>query len=190
MRSSTTIIGRLRLSIVDLDGSLRAIRRPILRCKEHDNLRISRLPDWNSQWTVRLDGEITFPGDYRIRQGETLRQLLDRAGGLTDRGVSGRRDLSAGIAAKARARANSTDLANRVQADITSLSLEERGGDSADSLRTGQCVVAATAPNTSCRATGDRPRQIVASGQEQSTTLDLELRDGDQVACAQATRIQ
>lgn len=33
---------------------------------------------------VRVEGEVRVPGVYRVRQGETLREVLQRAGGLTE----------------------------------------------------------------------------------------------------------
>ncbi|HEY5739967.1 MAG TPA: SLBB domain-containing protein, partial [Gammaproteobacteria bacterium] len=55
-----------------------------LTLQAHDHLSISTIPEWNSEWTVTLEGEVRFPGEYRVRRGETLRQVLERAGGLTD----------------------------------------------------------------------------------------------------------
>jgi protein involved in polysaccharide export with SLBB domain len=68
---------------IDLDASLRGDVTADLTLEEHDNLRISRVPDWDALATVQLAGEFKFPGAFRIRRGETLRQVLDRAGGLT-----------------------------------------------------------------------------------------------------------
>ena len=49
-----------------------------------DKLHIKQLPDLNLQKTVTIDGEVKFPGTYTIRPGETLSQVVERAGGLTD----------------------------------------------------------------------------------------------------------
>jgi len=69
---------------IDLDAALRGDAVANIELTEHDNLRISRIPDWDTLWSIELEGEVKFPGDYRIRKGETLGQLLARAGGLTD----------------------------------------------------------------------------------------------------------
>jgi protein involved in polysaccharide export with SLBB domain len=69
---------------IDLDAILRGNREADLVLEEHDNLRISTVPEWDSLWSITLEGEVRFPGAYRIRRGETLRQVLERAGGLTD----------------------------------------------------------------------------------------------------------
>ena len=69
---------------IDLDAVLRGDTSADLLLAEHDNLRISALPQWDMLWSVFLEGEVQFPGEYRIRRGETLRQVLERAGGLTE----------------------------------------------------------------------------------------------------------
>jgi polysaccharide biosynthesis/export protein len=49
-----------------------------------DRLNIHRIPAWSENHTVELRGEFVFPGKYTIRRGETLKQLIDKAGGLTE----------------------------------------------------------------------------------------------------------
>ncbi|MEP7933823.1 SLBB domain-containing protein, partial [Vibrio parahaemolyticus] len=49
-----------------------------------DRLNILEKPDVKLQSTVTLQGEVRFPGTYTVRQGETLGDLLERAGGLTE----------------------------------------------------------------------------------------------------------
>ena len=49
-----------------------------------DNLHVKRLPDWSEEQTISLKGELVFPGTYTLKQGETLSQIIARAGGLTE----------------------------------------------------------------------------------------------------------
>lgn len=49
-----------------------------------DRLNVLEKPNVKLQSTVTLQGEVRFPGTYTVRQGETLRELLERAGGLTE----------------------------------------------------------------------------------------------------------
>ncbi|HGF3782679.1 SLBB domain-containing protein [Vibrio parahaemolyticus] len=49
-----------------------------------DRLNILEKPNVKLQSTVMLQGEVRFPGTYTVRQGETLGELLERAGGLTE----------------------------------------------------------------------------------------------------------
>ncbi len=48
-----------------------------------DHLVIKQIPKWDEERKIHLKGEIKFPGEYPITDGETLSQLIKRAGGLT-----------------------------------------------------------------------------------------------------------
>ncbi len=49
-----------------------------------DRLNIHVIPAWQENHIVELRGEFLFPGKYTIQRGETLSQLIERAGGYTD----------------------------------------------------------------------------------------------------------
>jgi protein involved in polysaccharide export with SLBB domain len=48
-----------------------------------DTLVIKPLPDSARSEFVTIEGEVLFPGEYPIQRGETLRSVIERAGGLT-----------------------------------------------------------------------------------------------------------
>ena len=51
--------------------------------RAHDRVVLRKLPWWEMQRTVRLSGEVFFPGDYSLeRQDEKLSSIIARAGGL------------------------------------------------------------------------------------------------------------
>jgi protein involved in polysaccharide export with SLBB domain len=52
--------------------------------KPHDELRFREVFTDAGQGSVTLEGQVRFPGEYRIIRGEHLLDLLKRAGGLTD----------------------------------------------------------------------------------------------------------
>lgn len=52
--------------------------------KPHDELRFRQVFADVRIGSVTLEGEVRFPGDYKIIRGERLGDLLKRAGGLTD----------------------------------------------------------------------------------------------------------
>ena len=165
---------------VDLGAIRRGDTRADLELQEHDNLRISRLPDWDSLWTVTLDGEVKFPGQYRIRRNETLGELLKRAGGLTDEAFpEGAIFLRESL--KEREQEQIEGLAQRIQADLTSLSLEQGNPDSAASLQTGQSLLNQLRQTEAVGRLVIDLDQIIAAGQGKEMVLDLELRDGDQL---------
>ena len=49
-----------------------------------DTLRINGIPNWSTEDTVELSGEFLFPGTYTIFEGESIANLIERAGGLTE----------------------------------------------------------------------------------------------------------
>ena len=65
---------------IDLAAILRGVDSADLELLAHDHLSISTIPEWDSEWAVTLAGELTFPGEYRIRRGETLTEVVQRAG--------------------------------------------------------------------------------------------------------------
>jgi polysaccharide export outer membrane protein len=48
----------------------------------YDTLSIKPIPSWSSGESVELKGEFKFPGIYKINKGETLKEVVARAGGL------------------------------------------------------------------------------------------------------------
>lgn len=54
------------------------------RLSAKERLLIKRVPNWVEQETVQIFGEVRFPGTYVISKGETLHDLVKRAGGLTE----------------------------------------------------------------------------------------------------------
>lgn len=55
-----------------------------LELQATDRIHIKQIPDLNLQQTVTLEGEVNFPGTYTLRRGETLFQVIERAGGLNE----------------------------------------------------------------------------------------------------------
>ena len=55
----------------------------------YDHLQVKKVPYWTENLTVTLSGEFIFPGTYQILRGETVSQLVARAGGLSDQAFSG-----------------------------------------------------------------------------------------------------
>ena len=52
--------------------------------RSKDSINIFSIPNWQENVKVELKGEVKFPGVYTIRRGETLSNLLERAGGFSE----------------------------------------------------------------------------------------------------------
>jgi polysaccharide export outer membrane protein len=48
-----------------------------------DRLNIHQIPAWSENNVVELRGEFVFPGKYTVRRGESLADLIQKAGGFT-----------------------------------------------------------------------------------------------------------
>jgi protein involved in polysaccharide export with SLBB domain len=51
----------------------------------YDSLSIKPIPLWREGESIEISGEVNFPGTYPIKLGETLFDVIQRAGGLTSR---------------------------------------------------------------------------------------------------------
>ncbi|KFZ36870.1 sugar transporter [Shewanella mangrovi] len=54
------------------------------KIQSRDVITVMRIPEWQESQSVEIRGEVKFPGVYSIRRGETLEDVLQRAGGFTD----------------------------------------------------------------------------------------------------------
>ncbi|WJG21749.1 SLBB domain-containing protein [Vibrio furnissii] len=69
---------------IDLRKALEKRTNSDVLIQGRDRLNVLEKPAANLQQTVVLQGEVRFPGTYTVRRGETMSQLLQRAGGLTE----------------------------------------------------------------------------------------------------------
>lgn len=54
-----------------------------LSLQSRDTILIKSIPDFAKTRTITLAGEVRYPGEYTFRDGETLKDVLQRAGGVT-----------------------------------------------------------------------------------------------------------
>ena len=62
----------------------------------YDVLSIKPIPLWREGESIELLGEFKFPGIYSLKAGENLSDVINRAGGLTDRAFTKGRYFFAG----------------------------------------------------------------------------------------------
>jgi len=85
--SRTTVINNnadVSLLRLDLNAVMANDLNQNLVLQARDRLNVLSIPNLRKQRTVSLQGEVRFPGTYVIKRGETLGDLLKRAGGLTE----------------------------------------------------------------------------------------------------------
>lgn len=111
------------LGQVDLGAALHGDETANPELQPYDVLTVKGVPEWGRVEEVELIGEVRFPGKYRIRPGETLSSVMQRAGGLTAQAFAdGAVFTREGLRKKEREQLD--QLALRMQADIATLSLQ------------------------------------------------------------------
>ncbi len=51
----------------------------------NDYIFVRSIPEWQLYRKVQLNGEVQFPGEYTIKQGEAISSVIRRAGGFTEK---------------------------------------------------------------------------------------------------------
>ncbi len=111
---------------IDLAGVIRGDATANILLQAHDLLNIKEIPLWQEDEVVQLFGEVRFPGKYAIRRGESLFQLLQRAGGLTQfsypqGAVFTREDL------KKREQERLDTMARNLETELATIALQRSG---------------------------------------------------------------
>jgi protein involved in polysaccharide export with SLBB domain len=154
-----------------------------------DYLVIRETPDWREQETITVAGEVRFPGTYPIQRGETLRSVIQRAGGLTPLAFSGgsvftREEL------REREQRQLEVLADRLQSELASLSLQQARGQ--DAAGTANAMAAGQALLGDLRSTRAVGRLVIDLEDVMSaapgSSEDLILKDGDRLFVPRRTQ--
>jgi len=164
---------------IDLGAALQGDRASNLVLQAFDNLSIKEIPEWTGAESVNLKGEVRFPGQYSIRRGETLKSVINRAGGLTEYAfpegtVLTREEL------KRREQEQIDLLTQRMQRDLALLALEGAAANqagAASALSVGQTLLTQL---RGAKAVGrlviDLPQAMKA---QSGSAADVIMRDGD-----------
>ncbi|MDR8524436.1 SLBB domain-containing protein [Shewanella fidelis] len=81
----TTVDGSaIKHTNIGLEAALNGDETQNIIIKGRDILTVMTTPDWQENKSVEIRGEVKFPGTYNIRRGETLADVLQRAGGFTE----------------------------------------------------------------------------------------------------------
>jgi protein involved in polysaccharide export with SLBB domain len=174
---------------VDLAAVLRGDAAADVLLQPYDILTIKELPEWATRESIELRGEVRFPGVYPIRRGETLRSVLERAGGFTGlafpRGAVFTREEIRQREAK-----QSRELSQRLRRDLAAAAIQAT--QVAQSDNSGQSSLAAQSLLDQLKETTPIGRLVidldtVVAGAVGSKD-DIVLRDGDQLVIPKLTQ--
>ena len=68
---------------ISLSAALVGEEKDNVLLSPRDRLNIHQIPAWSENNVVELRGEFVFPGKYTVRRGESLADLIAKAGGFT-----------------------------------------------------------------------------------------------------------
>ena len=69
--------------VIESLSSLEANASLDFNLQPYDSLNVKPIPAWREKEVVEVTGEVLFPGAYPIKSGETISQVIQRAGGLS-----------------------------------------------------------------------------------------------------------
>ncbi|MEY8212973.1 MAG: SLBB domain-containing protein, partial [Colwellia sp.] len=69
--------------MLSLSAALAGDEKDNVLLSSKDRLNIHQVPAWSENSVVELRGEFVFPGKYTVRRGESLADLIAKAGGFT-----------------------------------------------------------------------------------------------------------
>ena len=133
-----------------------------------DKVAIRTIPDYAETTQIELAGEVRFPGVYIFERGETLSDVIDRAGGLTDLAFPEAAFLSRSALIEAEDK-ELKRLSEKLESELASANLQ--GGE--DALEGKDAIAALKA----LKATG---RLVIdLKGILAGVNADIALEDGD-----------
>jgi protein involved in polysaccharide export with SLBB domain len=167
---------------IDLAAVRRGEAAADITLQAFDALIIKELPEWAKQESVTVSGEVRFPGTYPIRRGETLRSVIERAGGLT-----GLAFVKGSVFTRRELRERETEqinrLTERLQSDLAATAIQ--AGQIAQGQQAAQGAMNAQALLGQLKTSKPIGRLVidldrVLAGNVGSPS-DVLLRDGDQL---------
>ena len=125
---------------IDLKAALRGDDIADITLNAYDYLIIKRVPEWDSIWSIVLEGEFIHPGSYQVHRGESLGEVIKRAGGFTSHAFpDGAVFLRESLREKEEEQIQI--LRRRMESDINSISSRSGNIGSGDSLRMSETLL-------------------------------------------------
>lgn len=166
---------------VDLAAILRGDSSADVTLQPFDFLNVKEVPEWGEQEQITLQGEVRFPGVYPISRGETLRSVLDRAGGLTSLAFP-EGSVFTRIELQEREQTQLDRLSERLQSDLASTALMAAAANQAGG---GQALAVGQSLLNQLKSTKAVGRLVIdldgVLKSDPGSSLDVALRNGDRL---------
>jgi len=169
---------------VDLAALLAGSEEADLPLRPYDRLLIRRITNWRVEEVVQVSGEVAFPGDYPIEEGERLSKLVERFGGFLDDAY-----LPAAVLQRTAIKELQAEqlerMADQLDADLARLSVPSSRTMSATELSRRQAALESGAQLAEkLRQTEATGRMVIDIGPAEDlrgSDRDLLLTDGDRL---------
>jgi polysaccharide export outer membrane protein len=170
--------------VIDLAAILAGAQEANIELTAYDRLLIRRIRNWRRDEVVHVSGEVAFPGNYPIEEGEKLSELIERFGGFLEdaylpAAVFQRTDIQT-LQAK-----QLEKMAGQLEADLARLTVPSQRGLSASQASQRQAALESGAQlveelrNTA--ATGRMVIRLADAGELAGSEQDIVLADGDKL---------
>lgn len=176
---------RTQLISIDLAAALRGDGAANVKLEPFDVLSVKEISQWANQESVTLRGEVRFPGSYTIRPGETLKSVIERAGGLTQYSFP-QGAVFTRVELKQREQQEMDDLAERMKVELGVLALRAvatsaggNTGNASSALIVGRSLLQQLQGEKAVgRLVINLPRIV---REAQNSPYDVVLRNGDEL---------
>lgn len=173
----------LRKAVIDKDPAQNLLLEPgdvVTVFSQRD----IRAPSEKRTYYVRVEGEVQSPGVYQVKPGETLRQLVARAGGLTRNAyLFGAEFTREGLRREQQARLE--EVANRAEKELDAAASERLARGSVEDANATRVQLenqkAAIARMRALRATGRMVLEVEPEAAAVAALPDIVLEDGDRL---------
>lgn len=176
---------RTELMSIDLAGALAGNSADDVKLQPYDVLSVKEVSQWANQESIRLSGEVRFPGAYTIKPGETLKSVIERAGGLTPYAFP-QGAVFTRVELRQREQQQLDQLAQRMKVELGVLALRavatsagSNTGNASGSLVVGRSLLQELQAEKAVGRLVINLRHIIRDPQR--SAYDVVLRDGDEL---------
>jgi polysaccharide biosynthesis/export protein len=172
---------------IDLGAALRGDPGANLKLEPYDVLSVKEVSQWTNQESITLSGQVRFPGSYTIKPGETLKSVIERAGGLTQYAFP-QGAVFTRVELKDREQQQMDMLAQRMRVELGVLALRAvatssgssaGGGDASNALIVGRSLLGQLQGEKAVGRLVINLRDIIREPAD--SPYDVVLRNGDQL---------
>ncbi|QCU89550.1 SLBB domain-containing protein [Thiomicrorhabdus sediminis] len=176
---------QIKTLTLNLEKAIAGDEKNNIALQSYDALSIKRVTDWeDASSVVVVKGEVAYPGTYVIKPGDTLENLLTRAGGFTE-WAAPQNVVFTRESLKDKERQEMDAMADELEKNLL-FSIKQNSGTEGTNANSAQALVALgqslvqkvkETPAVGRLVVGLNPEEL----ERYHATLQLELRNGDEL---------